>query len=939
MAESRELHAARKEVYGTLGRALWRFRWRTLAALALLLVAKLLMVAVPVVLKLVVDRFSQTPDLLVLPVFLLVGYALLRFAGGLFTELRDLVFVRVTQTTVADFNVRLFEHLHRLGARFHASRQTGVLARDVERGTGGLAFLLGTALFTLLPTLVEIVSVVAILVAGYSVWFAAIVAVTFVLYAIVTVVFTARRMKYQRQMNEYDSAAGGRLVDSLLNYENVKFHNSEAAETRRLRDTLSKWVEVGIENQRALSALHVAQSAIIALGVAAVMLLAGQEVLAARMSVGDLVLVNAYIIQICLPLSALGLVFRQAREALVNAERVCALLQIPPEVDDSQELPDLQLTRGEVRFENVSFGYEPARQILWDVSFQVPPGATVAVVGGTGSGKSTLGRLLFRFYEAQSGRILIDGQDVTGVSPTSLRAALGIVPQDTLLFNETIAYNIGYGRPGASMADIIDAARGARVHDFIQSLPAQYETMVGERGVKLSGGERQRISIARTLLKNPPILLFDEATSALDTRTERAIQEELDRISQGRTTLVIAHRLSTVVDADQIIVLEHGRVVERGTHKELLVANGVYAQMWNLQRQQNELEQAGARPQPRVFNMTTLVAGVLDILRPSIEDKYLNLYTQLDLQQGRVLGDPGLIRQVVWDLCTNAINVTPAGGRIGLSLTRHGAAARLSVTDERPAPSEAVVQVPQEDIEPAGVIPEIPHLDIAEAAANAEMAGATLGGGPIASAVTPALESGVPGMPAAAGTGHTYWIELPLSERAPSTKAPPAQASAAEGALVDGASAEGAVAGTTAVAQPLHGLSVALVDGEPASRQKLGAAMQERGAVVQAFDTGRALLATLGDTAQEAWPQLLVCDATLGDMDGYAVVTSVRALEAQRGVGLSRRIPAIALSRHEPDEGRLRALLAGFQAHVDKPVELDALIDRMREVARPHQRS
>jgi len=915
MAENRDLRVARQEVYGTLGRALWRFRWRTLAALVLLLVAKLLMVGVPVVLKLIVDRFSETPDLLVLPVFLLVGYALLRFAGGVFTELRDMVFVRVTQTTVADFSVRLFEHLHRLGARFHASRQTGVLVRDVERGTGGLAFLLGTALFTLLPTLVEIVTVVAILVAGYSVWFAVIVAVTFTLYAIVTAVLTSRRMKLQRQMNEYDSATSGRLVDSLLNYENVKFHNSEANESRRLQATLSKWVGVGIENQRALSALHVAQSGIIALGVAAVMLLAGQEVLVARMSVGDLVLVNAYIIQICLPLSTLGLVFRQAREALVNAERVCALLQIPPEIDESQDLPDLQLTRGEVRFENVSFGYEPARQILWDVSFQVPPGATVAVVGGTGSGKSTLGRLLFRFYEPQSGRILIDGQDVTSVSLKSLRAALGIVPQDTLLFNDTIAYNIGYGRPGASMADIIDAARGARVHDFIQSLPAQYETIVGERGVKLSGGERQRISIARTLLKNPPILLFDEATSALDTRTERAIQEELDRISKGRTTLVIAHRLSTVVDADQIIVLEHGRVVERGTHQELLAINGIYAQMWNLQRQQSELEQAGAHPKPRVFNMATLVAGVLDILRPSIEDKGLNLYTQMDLQQSRVLGDPGLIRQVVWDLCSNAINVTPPGGRIGLALTRHEAVVRLSVTDERPAPGEAMAQVPQQGVELAGVIPGIPYLDLTGAAANAEQAGAILGGGPIASA-TPRLDHGVPGMPGPAGTGHTYWIELPLSERTPSTRA-----------------AVPTVEDPTA--QPLDGLNVALIDDEPESRQKLMAAMQDQGAVVQVFDTGRALLTTLQETAQQAWPQLLVCDVTLGDMDGYAVVAAVRELEAQRGVSLSRRIPAIALSRHEPDEGKLRALLAGFQAHVDKPVEAGALLERMRELARP----
>ena len=570
-------------------KALWpylaRYRGRVALAAALLIVAKLSTVAVPIVLKLIVDGLGDPARLAVAPVALLLGYALLRFGGTLFGELRDLVFARVSHQAMADFHARTFAHVLRLGARFHLARETGRLARDLERGVAGIGFLLGVGLFTIVPTLVEIFAVMLVLMFNYTGWFTAIILLTFFAYTGFTVVFTERRAVHQRAMNELDSRAGGRLVDSLLNYEVVKSHAAEDLEARRYARLLGGWVDAGLANQRALSALHIGQSAVIAMGVAAVMLLAGRGVAAGTMTVGDLVLINAYAIQICLPLNALGFVFRQARDAIVNAEKLAALLAEKPEIGDRPAAPAIAVRRGEVEFDRVGFAYEPGRPVLREVSFRIPPGRTLAVVGGSGSGKSTLARLLLRLYDPAAGAVRIDGQDLREVSQASLRAAVGLVPQDTVLFNDTIAWNIGYGKEGATREEIARAARAAHVDSLIESFPHGYESPVGERGLKLSGGEKQRLAIARVILRNPPIVVFDEATSALDARAERAIQAELERIARSRTTLVIAHRLSTVVSAHEILVLERGVVVERGTHASLLARGGAYARLWALQQQ------------------------------------------------------------------------------------------------------------------------------------------------------------------------------------------------------------------------------------------------------------------------------------------------------------------------------------------------------------------
>jgi ATP-binding cassette subfamily B protein len=564
------------------------YRWRVILSVLLLLLAKVATVGVPLVLKRIIDAFSQATPPSALPVYLLAGYAALRFASTLFSELRDLLFARVTLRTVSAYAQKTFAHLHALGPRFHARRQIGALLPDIDRGTNGIAFLLGVGLFTIVPTLVEIGLVLLVMLRRYSAQFSVIIVLTFLAYAGFTLAFTARRVVYQRRVNKLDANAKGQLADSLLNYDTIKYFTNEALEQQRFAAIMARWLEAGAGNQRALFTLHVGQSAVIAVGVAAIMLLAGAEVMHRRMSVGDLVLVNSYALQVCLPLNALGFVYRESRDAWVNAERLLALLREQPEIADMPGVPALQAGAGDVVFDHVSFHYEPGREVLSDISFHIPPGTTLAVVGRSGSGKSTLARLLLRFYNPTAGRILVDGQDVTQLSPSSVRQAIGVVPQETALFNDTLGANIAYGCIGSSREDVVNAAKAAQLHDVIESLPQQYDTPAGERGVKISGGEKQRIAIARTILKNPPILIFDEATSALDADSEHAIAQELDRLSSNRTTLIIAHRLSTIVNANQIIVMDRGRIVERGTHAELLRRKGAYARLWLLQQRMDQ---------------------------------------------------------------------------------------------------------------------------------------------------------------------------------------------------------------------------------------------------------------------------------------------------------------------------------------------------------------
>lgn len=581
---------AEGNVLKTLLSVVSAYRARVCAALFFLLLAKVSTVAVPLVLKRIIDDLSRPEQIQNLPFYLLAGYAVLRFLSTLFNELRDLAFSRVTQRTVAAYALQTFRHLHALGARFHSGRRIGGLIPEIDRGTSAIAFLLGIALFTIVPTLIEMGLVMAVMLLRYSAWYIVIILLTFAAYTGFTIVFTARRAIFQRRINRLDSNAKSRLADSLINHDTVKYFTSEEVESGRFQNIMRRWTDAVVRNQKALFVLHVGQSAIIAAGVASVMLLAGYGVAAGRMTVGDLVLVNAYLIQICLPLNALGFVYREARDALVNAEKLFELLRRNPDEEEAVGRPSLIVSKAEIIFDKVSFAYEPSRPILSDISFRIPPGGTVAVVGGSGSGKSTLARLLLRFYDATDGAILVDGQDLRTVSSKSLRSAIGVVPQDMVLFNDTIAYNIGYGKTGATHEEIINAAKAAYLHDFIEQLPQKYMTPVGERGVKLSGGERQRIALARAILKNPPIIIFDEATSALDSRSERAIQAEMDRLAASHTTLIIAHRLSTIIDADEILVLDRGRIIERGTHTGLLSKNGMYTQLWLLQQRSDSNE-------------------------------------------------------------------------------------------------------------------------------------------------------------------------------------------------------------------------------------------------------------------------------------------------------------------------------------------------------------
>jgi ATP-binding cassette subfamily B protein len=565
------------------------FKWRVTIAMSLLVLSKLANVSVPLVLKEIIDAMSSTQAALAIPVALIVGYGLLRLFSTLFGELRDAVFANVTQRAIRRVALQVFEHLHSLSLRFHLDRQTGGVSRDIERGTRGIGFLLNFTLFNIVPTLLEIVLVAAILLKKYSVWFAVITFVTLVIYIAFTLFITEWRMVVRRTMNDLDSKANTRAIDSLLNYETVKYFGNEKYEAQRYDHNMEHWETAAVRNQVSLALLNSVQSVIIAIGITALMVLAADEVVKGKMTVGDLVLVNVFMIQLYMPLHFLGFVYREIRNSLADMEKMFSLLTEHREIADAPSAATLVIGKASVKFDQVEFSYAPDRQILFGVSFDIPAGHTVAVVGSSGAGKSTLSRLLFRFYDMQQGSISINGQDIRGVTQNSLRAAIGIVPQDTVLFNDTIYYNIAYGRPNASREEVIVAAQTAHIHDFIETLPQGYDSMVGERGLKLSGGEKQRVAIARAILKNPEILIFDEATSALDSKSEKAIQAELRAIAQNRTTLIIAHRLSTVIEADQILVMDGGKIVERGTHRELLSLNAVYAQMWNLQKQEEEL--------------------------------------------------------------------------------------------------------------------------------------------------------------------------------------------------------------------------------------------------------------------------------------------------------------------------------------------------------------
>jgi ATP-binding cassette subfamily B protein len=580
---------------------LWAYKWRVIAALSFMVGAKMANVGVPLLLKNLVDAMTLKPGdpaaILVVPVALLVGYGALRLSTSLFTELRELVFAKATEGAARSLSLQVFRHLHAMSLRFHLERQTGGMTRDIERGTRGVHSLISYSLYSIIPTLIEVTLVLSLLAVKFDIWFAWITIAALVVYISFTITVTEWRTQYRKKMNELDSTANSRAVDSLLNYETVKYFNNEEFEAKRYDENLERYRRAAVKSQTTLSMLNTGQQLIIAFALVAMLTRATQGVVDGRMTLGDLVMVNAFMIQLYIPLNFLGVIYREIKQSLTDLEKMFTLMEREREIADVTGALPLQLKAGDaaVRFDNVTFSYDPAgsvgavkdkpaRTILHDISFEIPAGKTVAVVGPSGSGKSTMARLLYRFYDVQQGHILIGGQDIKQVTQASVRAAIGIVPQDTVLFNDTVEYNIAYGRPGCSREEVEAAAKAAHIHAFINSTPTGYDTMVGERGLKLSGGEKQRVAIARTLLKNPPVLIFDEATSALDSANERAIQAELQSVAQNKTTLVIAHRLSTVVDAHEILVMDAGRIIERGTHAGLMAQSGRYAQMWNLQQ-------------------------------------------------------------------------------------------------------------------------------------------------------------------------------------------------------------------------------------------------------------------------------------------------------------------------------------------------------------------
>ncbi|MFL9922071.1 ATP-binding cassette domain-containing protein [Paraburkholderia fungorum] len=864
---------------GDLARAVWRYRKQTVVSVVLMMAAKLSLVLIPLALKHIVDELGRPVAQALFPVFLVLAYALLRFLGDALNEARDVVFSIVTQRTVAAFTERTFAHLHRMSARFHTRRETGAIVRDVQKGADGIGFLLGVALFTIVPTAFEIATIVAIMVHNYAREFTLAIAVTFVCYAVYTFIFTRRRVAFQRAVNDLEAQSDGRLVDSLLNYDTVKYFATEETETRRLSEVLEKWVHARTVNQRALTALHVGQSAAIALGIAAVMLLAAQHVVGGSMSVGDLILVNAYIVQICMPLNTLGFVFRETNDALVNVERMFTILgtqgRVGEDIDDPAAKP-LIVSAGKIDFENVNFGYDPARQILRDVDFHAYAGKTLAVVGGSGSGKSTIVKLLFRLYQPGSGTIRIDGRGIGLVTQKSLREAIGIVPQDTVLFNETIAYNIAYGRPSATRAEVVRAARAAQLDQFIERLPDHYDTRVGERGVRLSGGERQRIAIARAILKDPRIIVFDEATSALDTRSERAIQAELTRLARGRTSIVIAHRLSTVVDADWILAMEHGRVVEQGTHRELLSREGVYAKMWSLQWQQGELEHAQRKLTAQSVSVAALMTAVISALRDEIAAQRVTIHTELSDNDLRVTGDPSVLQPLIVELCRNEIAQAKPGHRIALRGERHNNHAWVSMLGMGGEPAELSQAAAQ-------------HIEASLAAAGGSFSLMPLHG------------------------RLAYIAMLPLHPVAG------AESRAAPTEQPDGT-------------RPLDNLFVMAIDDQEEARDALEAVLSASGARVQLASSGDEALEWLTHADANKWPQVLLCDIVLADEDGYEVLRRLRALEGERNLPPASHLPAIALTGYAEVEDRLRAQQAGFEAHLSKPVSPDRLISEIRKL-------